>query len=154
LLVAGAFGLGYMFSQGDKKEEPKKEHIPVDLKPLDQAPPPPIKPPPPVTEPKAKPKPKKVKKRKKAKRTRKRRKTSRRTKASTGAFGMGYLNVEAPKGSKVYIRGRLVGSAPLKRHMLPPGKHKVLVKASTGQKYSRLVPISAGREMTLTVDFY
>ena len=67
---------------------------------------------------------------------------------------MGYLSVEAPQGSKVYVRGRYVGSAPLKRHMLPPGKHKVTVKATTGQQYSRMVPIGAGREMTLTVDFY
>ena len=155
LLVAGAFGLGYMLSQGDKKEEPDKEHIPVELEPLDKAPPPPIKPPE-ETKPKetAKPKPKKTRKKKKSRRIRKPRKKPRRSASSGGAFGMGYLNVEAPPGSKVFVRGRFVGSSPLKRHMLPPGKHKVTVKAATGQKYTKLVPIGAGREMTLTVDFY
>jgi len=149
LLVAGAFGLGYMLSNRGPEDAPVQEHIPVELKPLDQAPPPPVKPPPaetkPEPKPKVKPKPRKKKKP---------RKQPRRPKPSAGAFGMGYLSVEAPAGSKVYVRGRFVGSAPLKRHMLPPGKHKVTVQAATGQKYSRMVPIGAGREMTLTVDFY
>jgi len=151
LLVAGAFGLGYMLSNREEKEAPVQEHIPVELKPLDKAPPPPVKPAETKPEPNAKPKPKVKPKRKKKRKSRKR---PARRKTSAGAFGMGYLTVEAPAGSKVYVRGRLVGSAPLKRHMLPPGKHKVTVKAATGQKYSRMVPIGAGREMTLTVDFY
>ncbi|MFC1654340.1 protein kinase [Myxococcota bacterium] len=142
LLVAAAFVIGLMFSDWGREKTPEPQHVPVVLKPLDQEPPPVKKPTP--TEPA--PKVKKVKKPKRA---------AKRRKLAVRASGAGYLNVKAPKGSKVYIRDRYVGSAPLKRLKLPPGKHKVVVvKEETGQKYKRMVPIRPGHEMTLTVDFY
>ena len=134
LMVAAAFVLGLAFSDWGKKEAP--EHVPVVLQPLDKEPAPIIK----TTPPKAQTK--------KAKRPK-------RKKPVVHAAGTGYQNVKAPPGSKVYVRDRFVGSAPLKRVKLPAGKHKVVVvKEETGQKYKRMVPIRPGQEMTLTVEFY
>jgi hypothetical protein len=140
LLVAAAFALGFLFSDWGKKEAPSQPHIPVKLKPLEQEPPP-VKSPPPE-----KPSVKKVKSPKRVKKKKK---------PAARASGEGYLTVKAPKGCKVYVRSLFVGTTPLKRVKLPTGKHKVMVlHPRTGQKYRRVVPLSSGQEITLTVDFY
>jgi hypothetical protein len=143
LMLAAAFVLGLVFSDWGREEAPEQPHVPVVLQPLVEKPALPTKPTPSEARPR-------VKKVKSPKRVAKRKKPVVRVPGGTG-----YLNVNAPAGSKVYIRGRFAGNAPLKRVKLPAGKHKVVVvREETGSKYKRTVPIRSGHEMTLTVDFY
>jgi hypothetical protein len=66
----------------------------------------------------------------------------------------GGLVIDAPAGSVVYIDGKKVGKIPgLDVVDLYAGKHKVLVKNGAAQ-YRQTVPIRAGLDTTLTVNFY
>lgn len=66
----------------------------------------------------------------------------------------GGLVVDAPAGSVVFVDGKKVGSVPgLDVVELYEGRHAVLVKNGTAQ-YRHTVPIRAGLDITLTVNFY
>lgn len=66
----------------------------------------------------------------------------------------GGLLVDAPAGSVVFVDGKKVGSIPgLDVVELYEGQHKVLVKNGAAQ-YRHTVPIQAGLDTTLTVNFF
>jgi hypothetical protein len=65
----------------------------------------------------------------------------------------GGLIIDAPPGSVVYVDGKKRGKAPMGVIELYSGKHKVLVRQGAAQ-YRQSVPIRAGLDTTLTVNFY
>lgn len=66
----------------------------------------------------------------------------------------GGLVIDAPAGSVVFINGKKAGSVPgLDVIDLYEGRHKVLVKNGSAQ-YRHTVPIRAGLDTTLTVNFH
>jgi hypothetical protein len=74
---------------------------------------------------------------------------------ATARKSTGTLLIKAPTGSKVYVADKYRGVTPLKALTLPPGEHKVIVvRQDGGSTYERTVPVRAGQQLTLTVEFY
>ena len=64
---------------------------------------------------------------------------------------IGWLVVDSPVAVKVYVNGRLLGTATRQRFSVPAGKHTVtLVSNALNFRSSQPVRIAAGRSVLVT----
>lgn len=64
----------------------------------------------------------------------------------------GYLSVESGRPVRVYVDGSQVGEAPLRRHTLNSGQHRVMLRGADGFERRFNVTIESGRNYSLVND--
>jgi hypothetical protein len=63
-------------------------------------------------------------------------------------FGRGWLDIDAPAGSKVLVDGKALGTAPVPQQTLFEGRHTVTVIGTEGWRNSRQISVVAGQTIS------
>lgn len=74
-------------------------------------------------------------------------------KASLKRKAVAYLTVNAVPFANVYVGGRKIGTTPLKKYRMRPGKYVVRLKSQSGQTHRRPINLRAGQSFTIVHTF-
>jgi serine/threonine protein kinase len=74
-------------------------------------------------------------------------------KANLKRKAVAYLTVNAVPFAHVYVSGRKIGTTPLKKHRMRPGRYVVRLKSQAGQTHRRPVNLRAGQSFTIVHTF-
>ena len=74
-------------------------------------------------------------------------------KADLKKKSVAYLTVNAVPFAHVYVSGRKIGTTPLKKYRIRPGRYVVRLKSQTGQTHRRPVNLRAGQSFTIVHTF-
>ena len=64
----------------------------------------------------------------------------------------GFLSVNTKPWSKVAVDGKLIGTTPLAKHKLPPGRYLISLEGSEGQRTVRDVTVEEGKTTVIYVN--